>query len=138
MTEVFLDTAYVIALTVPSDQYHESAKQLAVWVEREKVPIITTRAILLKIGNALSKQRFRQKAVALLTLIEDDSAIEIVSMSDNLYRKALILFQQRSDQEWGLVDCVSCIAMQERDVREVLTADRHFQQMGFRTLLSEV
>jgi len=56
-------------------------------------------------------------------------------MSDDLYRSALALFQQRLDQEWGLVDCVSCVVMQKQGIFDALTSDKHFRQMGFRTLL---
>lgn len=137
MTEVFLDTAYAIAIASPSDEFHARAKQLAIWIESSKISVVTTRAVLLEVGNALSKRRLRQKAVEILTLIENDSAVEIVSLTDDLYVSALSLFQSRTDKEWGLVDCVSCIAMQARGIEWALTADRHFQQMGFRALLRE-
>lgn len=135
MTKVFLDTAYAIAIALPSDSLHTKATQLAQWVETEKVSIVTTRAILLEIGNALSKQRFRRKAVQLLTLIEHDASIEVISLSDTLYASALDLFQTRADQDWGLVDCVSCIVMKDKGIHKVLTADKHFQQMGFQAML---
>jgi uncharacterized protein len=50
---------------------------------------------------------------------------------------AFRLFCERSDKEWGLVDCLSCIAMQEHGVSEVLTSDVHFCQMGFHPLLRD-
>ncbi|MFM5956954.1 MAG: PIN domain-containing protein, partial [Dolichospermum sp.] len=42
---------------------------------------------------------------------------------------------QREDKEWGLVDCISFIVMQDRGITDALTADTHFQQAGFRALL---
>jgi uncharacterized protein len=47
------------------------------------------------------------------------------------------LFKQRKDKEWGLVDCISFIVMQNREITDALTADIHFQQAGFRALLRE-
>lgn len=137
MAKVFLDTSYTLALSFRSDSFHPRATQLAKWLDRERVSIVTTRAVLLEIGNALSKERYRYQAVNLLNSIEEEDTIDIVSVSDGLYTRALTLFQSRPDKEWGLVDCMSCVVMQEQEIEQALTADRHFQQMGFRALLRE-
>jgi predicted nucleic acid-binding protein len=39
------------------------------------------------------------------------------------------------DKEWGLTDCISFVAMQERGLTNALTTDRHFTQAGFQNLL---
>jgi predicted nucleic acid-binding protein len=96
---------------------------------------VTTQAILLEIGNALSKQRYRVAAIQLLESLEADPSIEVVLLTNELYRLAFNLFKEREDKEWGLVDCISFIVMQERGITDALTADTHFQQAGFRTLL---
>ncbi len=49
---VFLDAAYAIALSVPRDQYHQRAVSLADELETSQTRLITTRAVLLEIGNA--------------------------------------------------------------------------------------
>ena len=59
----------------------------------------------------------------------------IVLLSEALCAVALQLFQARADKEWGLTDCVSFVVMQERAITDALTADAHFQQAGFRSLL---
>ena len=59
MNELFLDTAYAIALSVTSDQNHDRAVELAEQLEARQTKLITTRAVLLEIGNALSRQRYR-------------------------------------------------------------------------------
>lgn len=135
MNEVFLDTAYAIALSVESDEHHERAEELADQLEAEKTRLITTRAVLLEIGNALSKKRYRKAAVELLDALEQDPQVEIVSLSEVLYQQAFELFRNRHDKEWGLVDCASFVVMQERGLTEALTTDEHFEQGGFCPLL---
>lgn len=61
--EVFLDTAYAIALSVPKYSYHQRAVLLADELEASKTRLVMTRAAMLEIGNALSKQRYRHAAV---------------------------------------------------------------------------
>ncbi len=137
MDEVFLDTAYAIALSSLSDEFHERAVHLADQMEAAKTRLVTTRAIMLEIGNALAKQRYRHAAASLLQSLEDDPNVEIVPLTDDLYARAFDLYRDRPDKEWGLSDCVSCIVMQDRDIHEALTTDEHFRQMGFRVLLRE-
>ena len=134
-SEVFLDTAFVIALSVATDEHHKRAEELADQLETEAIHLVTTRAVLLEIGNALSKQRYRQAALELLTALEQDGQVEIVPLTENLYEQAFDLFCRRPDKDWGLVDCASFVVMQERGLTEALTTDEHFEQAGFRALL---
>jgi predicted nucleic acid-binding protein len=135
MTEVFLDTSFAIALSSVTDRHHPRAVKLANQIETQKTRLVTTQAILLEIGNALSKQRYRAAAIQLLESLHTDPSVEVVSLTDGLYRLAFSLFKQRKDKEWGLVDCISFIVMQDRGITDALTADAHFQQAGFRALL---
>ncbi|MCE7990117.1 MAG: PIN domain-containing protein [Caldilinea sp. CFX5] len=136
-SEVFLDTAYAIALANAKDQLHPKAVQLAKQLRTHKTKLVTTRAVLLEIGNALSGQRFREAAVKLLDALEADPTVGIISLTDGLYSQALNLYRTRPDKEWGLVDCLSFVVMHERKLISALTIDMHFQQAGFRVLLRE-
>ena len=137
MTEVFLDTSFAIALSSITDQNHERAVRLANQIETNKTRLVTTQAILLEIGNSLSKQKYRAAAIQLLESIEADPNVEVVLLTNSLYRLAFSLFKQRDDKEWGLVDCISFIVMQDRGIADALTTDTHFQQAGFRALLKD-
>lgn len=136
-SEVFLDTAYAIALASAKDQFHAKAVTVAKQLRIHQTKLITTRAILLEIGNALSGQRFRSAAVKLLDALEADPTVGIVTVTDGLYSQALNLYRTRPDKEWGLIDCLSFVVMQERQLTSALTTDVHFQQAGFRVLLRE-
>jgi len=136
-SEVFLDTAYAIALANAKDQFHHKAVELAKQLRIHQTKLVTTRAVLLEMGNALSSQRFRQAAVTLLDALEADPTVGIISVTDSLYSQALSLYRTRPDKEWGLVDCLSFIVMRERKLTSALTTDMHFQQAGFRVLLRE-
>lgn len=136
-SEVFLDTSYAIALSAPRDQFHARAIALADRLEQSETRLVTTRAVLLEIGNALARQRYRQAAVQLLEALEADSRVDTVPLTEQLYARAMQLYTERPDKEWGLTDCVSFIVMQDQMLIAALTADEHFQQAGFRALLRE-
>ena len=63
MNEVFLDASFAIALSSSNDQYHKKAITLAEQLEVAGTRLITTRAIILEIGNALAKIRYRKAPV---------------------------------------------------------------------------
>lgn len=130
INKVFLDTSYAVALSAASTRA-EVAKEL----ETASATFVTTRAILLEIGNALAKVRYREAAVRLLTALENDPNVEIVPASDELYRRAFSIYHERLDKEWGLIDCMSFAVMKEYALTDALTADHHFHQAGFKTLL---
>lgn len=134
-TEIFLDASYAIALSVETDLHHDSAVNLAIELKTTKPKLVTTRAIILEIGNALSKERFRNAALLLIDALENDDNIEIVPLNSSFFEKAMRLFRSRPDKNWGLTDCFSFVVMQERGITEALTTDVHFKQAGFRRLL---
>ncbi len=133
---VFLDASYAIAMVISRDQYHSQALTLSYKLEELSISMVTTRGML-EIGNALSRQRFRQEAITLLDYFESDPNVEIVQITDLLYQRAMRLFRDRPDKDWGLTDCVSFIVMQDYGLTSALTSDNHFIQAGFRVLLLE-
>lgn len=135
--ELFLDASYAIALSAPTDEHHARAIALAERIEMERLRLVTTRAVIFEIGNALAKRRYRTDAVRLLEAVERDSAVEVVPLSETLYVRAFELYRERPDKEWGLTDCASFVLMRERGITDALTADDHFRQAGFRVLLAE-
>lgn len=134
---VFLDTSFSIAAAISQDINHARALELTRWLEDSNLQIVTTQAIILEVGNALSKQRFRNAAVGIIEHLENDPNSTIIPISQELFDKAKNLFRDRADKEWGLVDCVSFVVMSERGISAALSADEHFVQAGFRALLRE-
>ena len=134
-SEVLLDTAYAVALSATNDEHHKRAVILSEQLERERTRLITSRAVVLEIGNTLAKQRYRSAAIELLESLEADPAVEIISITEELYKRAFELYRERSDKEWGITDCISFVIMQERGLKAALTTDEHFEQAGFQALL---
>jgi predicted nucleic acid-binding protein len=134
-SDLFLDTSFAIALAVSTDAHHLRALELATEIQSQSLRLVTTRAVLLEIGNALSRPRYRGAAAQLLASLEQDRQVEIVPLAENLYSRALAIFCSRSDKTWGLIDCVSFVVMTDRGISQALTADEHFLQAGFTPLL---
>lgn len=56
-------------------------------------------------------------------------------MSSVFLDTAWQLFRERSDKEWGITDCTSFLIMQDRNLVDAFTVDRHFEQAGFHALI---
>ncbi len=136
MIEVFLDTSYAIALVNERDHYYRKALGLADYWERNNIRAVTTRAVVLEIGNALAKSH-RNAAIRLLIDLDIDPMIQIIPLTEQFYQRGFDLFRQRLDKEWGLVDCISFVVMQDRGITDAFTSDHHFRQAGFTPLLSD-
>jgi predicted nucleic acid-binding protein len=134
VNRLFLDASYAIALASESDEHHGKAIEISTVIAEKAIPMITTRAVLLEIGNGLAR-RYRRAAIRLLDSIEDDEDIEVITPSEELYNRALEIYRKHLDKEWGLTDCLSFVVMHDRGVLNSLTADDHFRQAGFTALL---
>lgn len=56
-------------------------------------------------------------------------------INDTMDRDAWQLLRRRPDMQWSWVDCASFVVMEQREIREALTTDHHFEQAGLIRLL---
>lgn len=137
MERWFVDTSFLIALASTSDRHHAMAIRLLDEAERSGAQLVTTDAVLLELGGALSRLAYRAGALTIITELRADARVEVVPISGPLLDRALDLFARRADKEWSLADCVSFEVMLERGITGALTADAHFEQAGFVAMLRE-
>lgn len=130
---IFIDTGYILALINTSDEYHERASTIASEIVGR---FVITEAVLTEIGNTLSRVRWRSASVATIEDLRSDPDIE-VSISPELFGRAVNLYSSRTDKEWGMTDCISFVVMQDMGIIDALTTDDNFRQAGFRALLIE-
>jgi uncharacterized protein len=90
--EVFLDAAYAIALSARSDQYRSRTVQLRAEMKAEGTRLVTTQGVVLEVGNALSKQRYRAAAVRLIASLLTDPNVDVVPLSPALLDRAFRLY----------------------------------------------
>ncbi|MBD0320258.1 MAG: PIN domain-containing protein, partial [Gemmatimonadetes bacterium] len=92
-TKLFLDASFAIALVSPRDQYHEHATVLLRGIKAQRIPLITTRPVIVEVGNALAKRPLRAKAVALPESYDRDPGIEVTPLSDDLYERGRRMYR---------------------------------------------
>jgi predicted nucleic acid-binding protein len=132
MKTVFADAFYFVARLNRHDQHHE---RVLAFSRDFRANIITSDFVLIELADALAKSESRKRMREFLLHLRQSSACEVVPVSRELLDRALDLYHQHSDKEWTLTDCTSFVIMRERGINEVLTADHHFEQAGFVSLL---
>ena len=135
MKKVFVDTSGWLAVLVSSDVHHKRAVEIYLELLTSGHDLVTHDGILLEIGNALSGLKTRDTALNLIEKISNSHRIELVPLTSILLKAGWRLYSERSDKEWGIVDCISFVVMEQSRINETLTADRHFEQAGFIKLL---
>lgn len=95
--KTLIDTGFVIALVNKRDQFHEQAKELVRRFDGQ--PLLVTDAVLLEIGNALSRG-FKTEAVEIIGSFILSEDIEIIHLTPGLFSKGFDLYKQYQDKEW--------------------------------------
>lgn len=135
MSTVFADAGYWIALFNPRDALH--TKAIAISQKTQAQLIVTSQMVLTEFLNHYASMggQFRQRAVEVIKQLQQDPEIQVIPQTSEQFEKALILYEQRKDKAWGLVDCASFLIMQEQGISQALAYDEYFKQAGFIALL---
>lgn len=97
--------------------------------------MVITDAVFLEIANALARNH-KQEAIQIIKELTSSENVEIVRLMPELFERAFDLYKKRQDKSWGLVDCLSFIIMQDKNINFALSFDQHFIQAGFQLLTS--
>jgi predicted nucleic acid-binding protein len=132
MMAVFADTYYYLALASRDDAGHSRALAFS---RAYHGRVLTTPWVLTEVADALASPNQRHLFVAVLAQLKKDIHTTIVIPTNELFEAGCGLYSQRPDKGWSLTDCISFVVMQRHSLTEALTADRHYEQAGFKALL---
>ncbi|MDX6612870.1 MAG: uncharacterized protein QOD75_2056 [Blastocatellia bacterium] len=86
-------------------------------------------------ANTFSAPRFRPAFVSLFDDLQTDPNMRIVDAEPGIFALGIERYRNRLDKDWSLTDCISFVVMESKGITEALTADHHFEQVGFKALL---
>ena len=130
---MFLDTSGILCCYDAGEQRHVSAVEIY-----HRAPSRLTHNYVLAEFVALAQARRlpRVDSLRLAAELLIDPGIEVVWVDQSLHYEAMTLLQSQLDKSYSLCDAVSFLLMQQRNILDALTTDHHFEQAGFRRLLS--
>ena len=134
MKRLFVDTAGWVAAADADDPAQASAvRSRDEWlasggllVTTDYVIDETLTTIRMRMGLAASKRWWKQ--------VDGTSRLRIEVVDPERCEKARVIFFGYQDKDFSFTDCTSFVVMDELRVRQVLTLDHHFAQMGYEVL----
>lgn len=135
MPRVFVDTLHYIAILVPDDDLHASAKEAATILVGAE--FVTTDAVFGELLAYVAKRggRARREAVGMVDDLLSDRSTTVIRQTPDLFDRAFDLYRRRLDKGYSLTDCMSMVVCSDLNITEVLSHDHHFEQEGFAILL---
>lgn len=135
MLEIFADTFYWIALANPADAAHQAARTFD--LNNSESILVTTDEVLSEFLNYFAEAGERRRLIVVKMFEEsmEHPGIVVLPQTRRSLLGGLDLYKTRNDKSYSLTDCISMMAMRERQITAVLTHDRHFTQEGFTVLL---
>ena len=136
MREVFVDTNGWVGLKHRGDSFWQAATDLNAALLSGGARYVTSNFVLDESYTLLLLRVGHRVAVELGEEIRASRLVTVVHVSEELEDEAWSLFKRYSDKEFSFTDCTSFVIMEEKGMKEALTADHHFRQAGFRSLLA--
>jgi predicted nucleic acid-binding protein len=97
--------------------------------------VVTTDEVLSEFLTFFAEDAWlRNRAARTVQALLTDPAVLVIPQSRESFLDGLELYQQRSDKEYSLADCISMQTTRRHAITEALTNDHHFEQAGFRAL----
>jgi uncharacterized protein len=132
---VFLDSNGWIALLNTREWLHPVAVERWRAMSRAVTPVVLTDWIVAETGNGLARTLLRSCFAEVVQAMRRNPRFRVVAVSPELMERALLMYSDRPDKTWGLVDCASFTVMKDEGIAQAFTTDRHFEQAGFDCLL---
>jgi uncharacterized protein len=133
---LFIDTWGWVALGHRRDSKHQEVNELYRTLRVQKRPIYTSDYVLDETITLIFRREVYADALQFITGVlksADQKFITIERISAERFQEAWKLRQSFQDKPHiSFTDLTSMILMQERHIKQILTDDGHFEQVGMK------
>lgn len=136
MKRLFVDTAGWMACADGADPAHRPACTARDTALEQGSILVTTDYVIDETLTLIRKRLGLGAAEAWWEQIEGSSRLRWEWIGVTRAEKARRVFFRHRDKDYSFTDCTSLVVMQELKLRQALTTDKHFRQMGFQVLPS--
>lgn len=137
MKTLFIDTFYWVALINIADSWHQAVRNYS--RNLNNIKLVTTQEVLIETINFFASfpSPMKKAVFQLVRQVIADQNITVIPQTHESLTAGLELFSKRFDKGYSLTDCISMVTMNQLNITEVLTHDKHFQQEGFIILFKD-
>ena len=129
---MLIDTSGFLSLYDRKESLHEKAIE---FYDSAKIRLTTSYVLAEYTALAQVRGISRKQIIEFSDQILDDDEIKIIWIDEDLHIKAVELLKNRTVKNYSLCDATSFVVMNENQISEALTTDKHFEQEGFIRLL---
>ena len=131
MNAVFVDTGYLFALEIASDQHHQAATQHWQGIVAALPRLVTTSYVFDEVVTFFNSRGQHTKALQVGNNLLQSPSVQFIHVDTALFYEGWAYFQRHQDKDYSLTDCISFLVMQKLGIRMAFTFDQHFVQAGF-------
>lgn len=129
---IFIDTGAFLARFVAADQYHKQAIKSWQKLEKSKLKVYTSQAVLSETFTLLARRTDYKFAGERAKNILSSESLNILRADSADELLALDYFSKYADQKVSFTDCLSFVLMRKEKLGHVFSYDRHFTLAGFK------
>lgn len=130
MKPLFIDTGFLLALEIKTDQNHAAAYRYWQQFKQAPVPLVTTTYVVDETVTFLNSRGWHEKAVKVGNSLLYSPGVHLIYIDEPLFWQGWEYFQQHADKAYSLTDCLSFIVMRREGIEAALSFDKHFTQAG--------
>jgi predicted nucleic acid-binding protein len=134
MKGLFVDTAGWMACADAADSAHDASCKARDTALEVGTMLITTDYVMDETLTLIRMRLGLPAAKAWWEQVEGSSRVRWEWVGMERAEKARKAFFRYRDKGYSFTDCTSFVIMQELRLKEALTTDHHFRQMGFQLL----
>lgn len=126
---IFVDTSFWVALRQRRDAHHEAA--VGLWPKHADGSLVTTNHIRGETWTFLRRRSGHAAAVDFLDSLDRSPRVSVLSVYEDVERRALRWLRQHDEREYSFVDATSFATMRDRRISRALAFDGDFAAAGF-------
>lgn len=129
---IFVDSGAWVALSLPDDRNHPSARRVyTALAGGSHGAMMTSSFVLDETVTFLRMAADMPTASRLARTVLASRQVTVASIDPATFDAALRLFEARPDRRWSLTDCTSFVIMDELGIRDAFAFDHNFDEAGF-------
>ena len=134
MRSLFVDTAGWMACADGADPAHDRARVARDRALEAGCLLVTTDYVVDETLTLIRMRLGLRAAETWWSQVDGSSRVRWQWIDATRAENARSLFFRHRDKNYSFTDCTSFVVMRELKLKEALTTDRHFRQIGFRML----
>lgn len=127
----FLDSSAIYAIANKTDAAGERINNILL---QARPLLFTTNYIFAETLSLITKRQGKHAAIQTGKLLKDSKFVKIALLEKSILTKAWDLFVGYQDKDFDYIDATSFAYCHQQKIKNVLTLDHHFTQMGFQIL----